>query len=81
MVNEIIVNIITPRAWVLVVWRGHISHIDRVIQYLFQNLFAYSQSRIKETKFLVMITKEGSTKIVYFTAFEEAGFLRLGVAI
>ena len=48
----------------------------REIQYLFQNLLAYSQSWIKQTKYVVMITKEGSTKIVKFTAFD-AGVLAL----
>ena len=42
----------------------------REIQYLSQNLLAYSQSWIKQTKNVVMMTKEGSTKIVNFTAFE-----------
>ena len=60
-----IVNIMTPRAGVLVLWRGHISHLVKM-GYFFQNLLLYSQALIRQTKYIIMMTKEGSTKIVNF---------------
>ena len=49
----------TPGAEVLVLGRGHISH--RVKMH-----YLYSQAQIRQTKYVVMMTKEGSTKIVNF---------------
>ena len=34
--------------------------------YFFKNLLPYSQALIRQTKYAVMMTKEGSTKIVNF---------------
>ena len=34
--------------------------------YFFKNLVLYSQAWIRQTKYVVMMTKEGSTKIVNF---------------
>ena len=48
---------------------GHLSnsgsHIVK-IQYFFKNLLLHSQAWIRQTKYKVMITKEGCTKIVTF---------------
>ena len=55
----------TPRAGVLVLGCGHISHIVKKY-YFFNNLLLYSQAYIRKTKYVVMMTKEGSTKIVNF---------------
>ena len=60
-----IVNFMTHGAEVLVLGRGHISHIVKM-QYSFKNLLLYSQALIRQTKYVVMMTKEGSTKIVNF---------------
>ena len=45
--------------------------------YFFKNLFLYSQAYIRHSKYIVMITKEGSTKIVNFMT-PGAGVLALG---
>ena len=44
---------------------GHISHIVKMHN-LFKNLLLYSHAWIRQTKYIVMITKEESTKIVNF---------------
>ena len=59
-----IVNFMTPGAGVLVLGRGHISHIVKM-HYFFKNLL-YSHAYIRQTKHIVMVTKKGSTKIVNF---------------
>ena len=58
-------NFHDPRAGVLVLNLGQISHIVK-IHYFFKNLLLYSQAYIKQTRYKVMMTKEGSTKIVNF---------------
>ena len=60
-----IINFMTPRAEILVQGHGHISHIVKM-HYFFKNLLLYSQAQNRKTKYIVMITKEGSTKIVNF---------------
>ena len=60
-----IVNFMTPGAGVLVLGRGHISNIVKM-HYFFKNLLLYSQAYILQTKYIVLINKEGSTKIVTF---------------
>ena len=60
-----IVTFMTPRAEVLVLGCGHISHIVKM-HYFFKSLLLYSQALIRQTKYVVMMTKEGSTKIVNF---------------
>ena len=60
-----IMNFMTPGAEVLVLGRGHISHIVK-LHYFFNNLLLYSQALIKQTKYIVMMTNEGCTKIVNF---------------
>ena len=45
-------------------WRGHISHIVKMHNF-FKNLL-YSQAWTRQTKYKIMMTKEGSTKIVNF---------------
>ena len=60
-----IINFMTPGAGVLVLGRGHISHIVKMY-YFFKNLLLNSQAHIRQTNYVVMMTKEGSTKIVNF---------------
>ena len=61
-----IVNFMTPRAGVLMLGCGHISHIVKM-HYFFKKSFSlFSQALIRQTKYVVMMTKEGSTKIVNF---------------
>ena len=60
-----IFDIMTTGAGVLVLGHGHISHIVKM-HYFFKNLLLNSQAQIRQTKYVVMITKEGSTKIVNF---------------
>ena len=71
-----IVNFMTPMAGVLVLGCGHISHIEKM-HYFFKNLLLNSQALIRQTKYVVMMTKEGSTKIVNFMT-PGAGVLVLG---
>ena len=66
----------TPGAGVLVLGRGHISHIVKM-HYFLKNLLLNCQALIRQTKYVVMITKEGSTKIVNFMT-PGAGVLVLG---
>ena len=63
-----IVNFTTPGAVVLVLRCGHISYIVK-IPYFFKNFLLYSQAQIRQIEGIVMIvmmSKEGSTKIVNF---------------
>ena len=62
---------------VLLLGRGHISHIWVKMYYFFKNLLLYSGAKVKQTKYILMMTKEGSTKIVNFTT-PGAGVLMLG---
>ena len=59
-----IINFMTPRAGVVAQGCGHINHIVKM-HYSLKNLL-YSQTWIKQTKFIVMMTKEGSNKIITF---------------
>ena len=68
-----IVNFMTPGSGVLVLGCGHISHIVKM-HYFFKNLLN-SQALIRQTKYEVMMTDEGSTKIVNFMT-PGQGFLR-----
>ena len=61
------VNFMTPGAGVLVLECGHISHIVKM-HYFFKNLLLYSQAQNRKTKYIVMMTHEGSTKIGNFMA-------------
>ena len=45
--------------------------------YFLKNLLLYSQALIRQTKYIVMMTKEGSTKIVNFMT-HRVGVLMLG---
>ena len=60
-----IVNFKTPRAGVHVIGCGHISHIVKM-HYFLKNLHLNSHAYIRQTKYIVIMTKEGSTKIVNF---------------
>ena len=55
----------TPGAGVLVLGRGHISQIVKM-HYFLKNFPLYSQAWIRQTKYVVMMTTERSTKIVHF---------------
>ena len=61
-----------PGARVLELGCGHIIHIVKMHSFL-KNLLLYSQTWIRQTKYLVMMTKEESTKIVNFMT-PRAGF-------
>ena len=73
-----IVNFMTYGARVLVLGRNPISNIMKMHHSLkdlstfredncnCKNLLLYSQAEIRQTKYIVMMTKEGSTKIVNF---------------
>ena len=55
----------TPGAGVLVLGCGHIINIVKM-HYFVKNLLLYSQALMRQTKYNVVMTKEGSTKIVTF---------------
>ena len=55
----------TPGSGVLMLGCGHISHIVKM-HHFFRNLLLCSQALIGQTKYIVMMTKEGSSKIVIF---------------
>ena len=57
-----IVNFMTPTVGVLVLECGHISHIVKM-HYFLLDFLLYSQAYIKLTKYIVMMTKEGSTEL------------------
>ena len=59
-----IVNFMTPRAGFLVLGYGHINHKLVKVHYFLKNLLLYSHVYIRQTKNIVMMTKEESTKIV-----------------
>ena len=73
------VNFKAPRSGVLMLGYGYmyISHIVK-IHYFFKNLLLYSQAWIRQTKFIVMITKEGSTTKIVNLMTPETGVLVLG---
>ena len=60
-----IVNFMTLGLEVLVLRCRHINYIVK-IHYFFKNLFLYSHAQIKQTEGIVIMSKEGSTKIVNF---------------
>ena len=68
-----IVNFMNPRAGILVLGCGHVSHIVKM-HYFFKNLL-FSKALIRQTKYIVIMTKEGSTEIVTFMT---PGVLALG---
>ena len=70
------INFMTPWAGVLVQGCGHISHRVKM-HYFFKNLLLYTHAYIRQTKYVVMITKEGSTKVINFMI-PGAGVLVLG---
>ena len=60
-----IVNFMNPRGGFLVLGLGNMRYIVK-IHYFFKNLFLYSHAQIKQTEGIVIMSKEGSTKIVNF---------------
>ena len=69
-----IVNFITPEVGVLVLRCGHMLV---KIHYFFKNLLLYSKAHIRQTEGKVMMSKEGSTKIINFIT-PRTGILVLG---
>ena len=55
----------TPGAQVPVLGHGHKSHIVK-LHYFFTNILLYTQALIRQNKYVVMMTNEGSPKIVNF---------------
>ena len=58
-----IANFMTHSARVLVPGCGHINHIVKT-HFLKTNLPPYSQAWIRQTYYIVIMTKEGSTKMI-----------------
>ena len=60
-----IINFMTSGAGVLVLGCGH-THASHIVKlhYFFNNLLLYSQAKIRQTKYVVIMTKEGFTKIL-----------------
>ena len=58
-----IVNFMSPGAGVFVLEFGHKSHMMRM-HYSLKNILRYSQAWIRQTKYIVMMTKEGYTQII-----------------
>ena len=52
----------TSGAGALVLRRGHMSYIVKM-HYFLLDFLLYSQAYIKLTKYIVMMTKEGSTEL------------------
>ena len=71
-----IVNFMTPGEDFLLLERGHTSHIVKM-HYYFKKLLLYSQAYFRQTKSVVMMIKERSTKVVNLMN-PGAGFLVLG---
>ena len=66
----------THNAGVLALGRANISHIVEM-QYFVNNHSLYSKALLKQSKYIVVITNEGSTQIVTFMTLR-AGVLALG---
>ena len=66
----------TPGAGVLMLGCGHKSCIVKM-HYFFENLLLYFQTKGRQTKYIVMMTKEESTKILNYMT-PQAGVLVLG---
>ena len=63
-----IVNFMTPGAGIFAQGCGHISHIVKM-HYSLKIYLLYSPAwmrQMRQTKFIVMMTKEGSTQIINF---------------
>ena len=71
-----IVNCMTPGVGVLVLRQCRTSHTVKM-HYFFKNLLFSSQAQIRQNECIVMMTKEGSIKILNFMTFW-AGVLVLG---
>ena len=70
------ITFMTLGAGVLALGCGHLSHIVKM-HYVLKNLLLYSGAWFRKTKYIVMMTKERSTKIVNFMT-PWAGVLALG---
>ena len=58
-------NFMTPWAGVRVLVCGKLSHVVKM-HYSFKNLLLYSHAYIRQIMCIVMMTKEGFTKIITF---------------
>ena len=58
-----IVNFMTPGIGVLVLRCGHLRYILLKINYFYENLLLYSQAQVRQTKYVVMISKKRSPKL------------------
>ena len=58
-----IVNLMTPREGFFVLGRNHVSYKVKM-HIFFKNLFLYSRVWFRQSKCIVMMTKESSTKII-----------------
>ena len=72
-----IMNFMTPGQLFLQNGFGHVSLIVK-IHYFLKNLYIYSQAKASKTMYIVMVTNEGSNKIVTFMTPAVAGVLALG---
>ena len=69
-----IVNLVTLRVRVVVLGRGHFSHIVKMLNSYGNPLLL---TQVRQTKYIVMITKGESSKIVNFMTLR----LRVGVLV
>ena len=71
-----IVNFMILRVGVLMLRYGHMNYIMK-INYFYENFLLYSQASIRQTEGIVMMSKEGSIKIVNFMTLARARILVL----
>ena len=72
-----IVNFMIPGVGVLVLRCGHTSYIVKKTLFLTSSSLHFSQAQIRQTEGKVMMSKEGSTKILDFMT-PRSGILVLG---
>ena len=66
--------------WIAFYGVSAITALSVKLMLLLKHLILYSGAWFRQTKYIVMMTKEGSTKIVNYIT-PEATFFRKGVAI
>ena len=59
--STIIVNFMSPGAVVLLLGLGHVCQIVKIHHFFKKRL--YSQAKIRKTKYMIVMIKEGSTRI------------------
>ena len=75
-----IVNVMTLGTGFLELGCGHISHIVKML-YSFKNPLLYSLVLIRQTKYMVIMTKERYTKIVNFMTEWVVGWVTLCIIL